>query len=210
MVTISLEKISKRFTREWIFRDLNFTFSSGNAYAIVGPNGSGKSTLMQVISGFLPPTSGKLIYQLEGNLIEEDDIHHQIAIAAPYLELIEEFTLKEFLNFHFQFKTLQSGISIDDLINQLELTSAKNKLLKNYSSGMRQRVKLATCFFAEVPIVMLDEPTTNLDEKGVQWYEKTVSEISSDKIIIVCSNLEREYNFCKEQLNIALYKKNLK
>ncbi len=207
MIHISLEKISKRFTREWIFRDLDYTFTSGNAYAVVGPNGSGKSTLLQVISGFLPPTNGKLTYNKEGNKIEDDDIHPLLSIAAPYLELIEEFTLQEFLKFHFSFKIMMEGMSIDDIIEVMELPSAKNKLLKNFSSGMRQRVKLATCFFADSPVVLLDEPTTNLDEKGVRWYEQKVMQILPDRIVIICSNLEREYNFCKKFININDYKK---
>jgi len=206
MTTISLEKISKRFTREWIFRDLNYTFSSGNAYAIVGPNGSGKSTLLQVISGFLPATSGKIIYEKDSKKIEEDDIPQLLSITAPYLELIEEFTLQEFLKFHFNFKSLRPGYTLPDIIAVLELSAAKNKLLKNFSSGMRQRVKLATCFFADVPVIMLDEPTTNLDEKGVRWYEKVIPEINQDKILIVCSNLEREYEFCEKQINISHFK----
>lgn len=207
MTTISLEKISKRFSREWIFRDLDYTLSSGNAYAVVGPNGSGKSTLLQVISGFLPASSGKVIFLQNQSKIEDDQVHQLIAIAAPYLELIEEYTLVEFLEFHFKFKDLIPGYSIEQVINILELQTAKNKIIKNFSSGMRQRVKLATCFFADVPVILLDEPTTNLDEKGILWYENIISKTLSNRLIVICSNQEREYSFCNQKIDITNFKR---
>jgi len=207
MFEIHLQNTSKRYTHEWIFRNLNYQFFAGNAYAIIGPNGSGKSTLLQVASGFIPASKGKVCFKANDNTIEEDLIHAQITIAAPYVELIEEFTLLEFLQFHFQFKKMMKGYDIKEIISELGLQQAKDKYLKNFSSGMKQRVKLATCFYSDVPVIMLDEPTTNLDKPGIEWYHRSVLKLIKNKLMIICSNEAKEYEFCNQQLNIMEYKK---
>jgi ABC-type multidrug transport system ATPase subunit len=207
MFEIHLKNTSKRYTHEWIFRNLNYQFIAGNAYAVIGPNGSGKSTLLQVASGFIPVNKGTVFFKANNQVIEEDLIPEQIAIAAPYVELIEEFTLLEFLQFHFQFKKIMKGYDIKKIINELGLHQAKDKYLKNFSSGMKQRVKLATCFYSDVPVVMLDEPTTNLDSLGVEWYQYSVLKLSKNKLVIICSNDAKEYEFCNQELNIMEYKK---
>jgi len=207
MFEIHLKNTSKRYTHEWIFRNLNYQFIAGNAYAVIGPNGSGKSTLLQVASGFIPVNKGTVFFKANNQVIEEDLIPEQIAIAAPYVELIEEFTLLEFLQFHFQFKKIMKGYDIKKIINELGMQQAKDKYLKNFSSGMKQRVKLATCFYSDVPVVMLDEPTTNLDSLGVEWYQYSVLKLSKNKLVIICSNDAKEYEFCNQELNIMEYKK---
>ncbi len=207
MFEIHLKNTSKRYTHEWIFRNLNYQFIAGNAYAVIGPNGSGKSTLLQVASGFIPVNKGTVFFKANNQVIEEDLIPEQIAIAAPYVELIEEFTLLEFLQFHFQFKKIMKDYDIKKIINELGMQQAKDKYLKNFSSGMKQRVKLATCFYSDVPVVMLDEPTTNLDSLGVEWYQHSVLRLSKNKLVIICSNDVKEYEFCNQELNIMEYKK---
>ena len=205
---IILENTSKRFTREWIFKNINLTLEKGNAYAVTGPNGSGKSTLLQVISGFIPPTHGKILYlDDQQKSIEAEDFYQYISSATPALELIEDFTLKECLQFHFNFKKLVNGKTIKDLILEMDLLHAVDRQIRYFSSGMRQRVKLATCFFADVPVMMLDEPTTNLDAAGVGWYEKMLESNLDQKIVLICSNLEREFRLCNRVINMSDYKK---
>ena len=202
---ITLNNLSKKYHHEWIFKNLNKKFTSGNSYAIVGPNGSGKSTLVQVISGALLPSSGEITYKGTNN-ISPDDIYKYLSFASPYLELIEEFTLTEFLQFHFKFKPIQSGLMTDDLIHEMYLDKAKNKYIKNFSSGMKQRLKLGLCFFAETPIILLDEPTSNLDQKGTEWYKSLVKLTSPEKIVIIASNQPAEYEHCNEIIDINDYK----
>ena len=202
---ITLKDLSKKYHHEWIFKNLNIQLVAGDNYAIIGPNGSGKSTLIQVIAGALLPTSGNIIYK-NHEVIPSDNIYQYLSMASPYLELIEEFTLTEFLHFHFKFKVLKKGMNIKDIINELYLNDSKNKYLKNFSSGMKQRLKLGLCFFTETPIVLLDEPTSNLDEKGINWYKECVRSCTKGKLVIIASNQKEEYLHCNNLINIIDHK----
>lgn len=211
-MTISLTNTGKRFNRDWIFRHLNFQFSAGMAYAITGPNGSGKSTLLQVIAGALSPNEGKVEYHAKndqtraGNPLSPENVYLYLSIAAPYLELIEEMTLHEFLHFHRQFKPLLASVSIPDIIALIGLEKATHKQIRYFSSGMKQRVKLAQSVFSSTPVLLLDEPCTNLDAEGVALYQRLIATYCKDRLIIVSSNDEAEYAFCSEQVNITNYK----
>ncbi len=173
---ISLENIGRRFNRDWIFRGVDYTFTSGQSYAILGPNGSGKSTLLQVLNGSLSPSAGKLSYFNEGQLLEVEKVYQHLSLAAPYLEVIEEFTLVEMIDFHFKFKSYKAGIDKNEVINLLGMHTSRNKLIRYFSSGMKQRLKLALAFCADTAMLMLDEPTSNLDTQGVDWYLSLVEQ----------------------------------
>ena len=205
-MTITLQNIGRRFNRDWIFRGVDHTFTSGESYAILGPNGSGKSTLLQVLNGSLSPSIGTINYVYEGKPVEVDKIFEHLSLAAPYLELIEEFTLAEMIDLHFKFKPYKAGMDNKTVIEVLGMEANKNKLIKYFSSGMKQRLKLALAFCADTPILMLDEPTSNLDSQGVEWYLGLVEKYAKDRLTIVCSNQEHEYGFCANRLNISDYK----
>jgi len=206
-MTIILENIGKRFLYDWIFRNVNYTFHNG-AFAILGHNGSGKSTLMKAISGHLTPSVGKVQYYTPTNqLVAEENMYKNISYAAPYIELIEEFTLEEQLQFHQQFKAFQDNLGILELKEILKLANTQNKQIKYYSSGMKQRLKLVLACCAATSILLLDEPTTNLDRQGVRWYQDLVSKYSNGKILIIASNAEDDYFLCKEQILMTDFKK---
>jgi ABC-type multidrug transport system ATPase subunit len=203
---ISLENIGKKFKNEWIFRNLSFDFSVNQPVAIIGPNGSGKSTLMQALSGAIPINEGKVIYTEQKEVIPEDKWHEILSFSAPYLELIEEFTLAESVNFHIKFKPFQENLSTSEFLQIIELEKHKDKPVKNFSSGMRQKLKLGLAFYSQSDIILLDEPTSNLDYKGFDWYLKQVQKALEDKIVIVSSNEPEEYTFCEKHLNILDFK----
>ena len=203
---ITLQNIGRRFNRDWIFRGVDYSFNSGSIYAILGPNGSGKSTLLQVLNGSLAPSIGKIDYFFEDKPVEIEKVYQHLSLAAPYLELIEEFSLAEMIDFHFKFKAFKEGIEKDGLIELLALPGSKNKLIRYFSSGMKQRLKLALAFCADTPLLMLDEPTSNLDTQGVDWYLSLVQQFAKNRLTIICSNQEHEYSFCEAMLNIADYK----
>ncbi len=203
---IILEQIGRRFNREWIFRNINYEFESGSSYAVLGTNGAGKSTLLQVISGSLSSSEGKISY-LHGDInIDQEKIFIQQSMVAPYLELIEEFTLTELIDFHFRFKKYRQGLNRQGVIELLGLKNAEFKAIKYFSSGMKQRVKLALAFCSDTAMLLLDEPASNLDQQGLDWYLSLASTFSSDRLLIICSNQEQEYSFCSHNLNIADYK----
>lgn len=201
---ITLTNTGKRFNREWIFRGLNYNFISPKKYAITGPNGSGKSTLLQVIAGAIIHNEGTV--QLAGYSPQttSEELFNHISIATPYLELIEEMTALEFLSFHHSFKPF--SISKEDALQKVQLDKAAGKQIRYYSSGMKQRLKLAQAFFCKSPVLLLDEPTTNLDEEGIALYHQLIKNYSDDKLVIISSNDKQEYEFCDEVIAIEKYK----
>lgn len=200
------ENLGKRYNNEWIFRSLNYTFKPG-VYTIVGPNGSGKSTLLQVLWGQLPASTGNLTYSSAEKLIPQEEIHRYLAIATPYMELIEEFTLNELLTFHFSFKKIRGNYSIENLMDLMELGHAKDKQIALFSSGMKQRLKLALAFFSDVEAVFLDEPTSNLDKKAIDWYWEHFNQLSPDTLIFIGSNLEIECPASATPIHLLEYKR---
>ena len=203
---IITENLGKKFRNEWIFRNLNYEFQSGESYTFIGANGSGKSTLMQVLSGFMPHSEGLINYQCSQKSLIIDDYYKHLVIAAPYLELIEDFTLTEIVEFHVKFKPFKNNLSTNEFIDFIELPKAQNKEVKFFSSGMKQRVKLGLAFWSDCEILMLDEPTSNLDAEATFWYLRNVQEHSKNRLLFICSNQPSEYEFCKNILNIQDYK----
>ena len=205
-MTISLSDCGKRFNRDWIFRHFNHQFETGRSYAITGPNGSGKSTLLQVLGASMMINEGRIDFTHNGKSITSDEVYLQMSICAPYLELIEEMTLVELLDFHKGFKPFLPGISTETIIEAISLQKAVKKQIRHYSSGMRQRVKLAQCIFSDVPLILLDEPCTNLDKTGIDLYHSLIHTYCSDRLVVVSSNDEVEYDFCQEKVNLNDYK----
>jgi ABC-type multidrug transport system ATPase subunit len=207
---IQLTNIGKRYNYEWIFRGVTQEYTTGNNYAILGSNGSGKSTLLQVIAGSLIPSEGDIHYTgNHSNSIAVEEIYTQLSFASPYLELLEELTLAESIAFHAQFKPLFEGMHVKEMLSLMELEKAKDKQLKYFSSGMKQRVRLALAILSNTPLLLLDEPTSNLDKNAISWYQQLIQSYSVNRLIIVASNqLEYEYaSFCNVILNVEDFKK---
>lgn len=207
LLNITLQNLGRRFNQEWIFRGVDYTFSSNQTYAILGPNGSGKSTLIKVLTGQLTPSEGKILFADESAVIDIDSVYKNTAIAAPYIELIEEFTLNELLEFHFKFKNYLPDFNSKTIIELLGMEKSADKSLKFFSSGMKQRVKLALACCSDTKLLFLDEPTSNLDTTGEKWYLDLVkSTLFAERILIIGSNQEKEYAFCDHKISITSYK----
>jgi|ERR1051325_2406326 ABC-type multidrug transport system ATPase subunit len=187
---------------------MDLEISSGNNYVILGANGSGKSTLLQLIAGNSIPSEGKIVYSDDsGKEIPPENIFSHLSFASPYLELFEEFTLQESIRFHSRFKKLGGGLNAAKVTEICYLENAVNKRIRDFSSGMKQRVKLALAILSDTPLLLLDEPCSNLDQKGVDWYNALVEEHKQNRLIIVCSNLHpEEYRFCNQQIRVEDYK----
>lgn len=229
---LKLKNIGKRYNYEWIFREVNYDFTSDNNYVILGANGSGKSTLLQVIAGNLIASEGSIEYRsqklevrsekqelihetkdsrqkTQDLIIPEEEIFKHLSFASPYLELFDEFTLIESIEFQGQFKPFYDGLTTQAIIELTQLEKAKDKQLKQYSSGMKQRVRLALAILCDTPLLLLDEPSSNLDKKSIDWYQNLVAQYSNNRLIIVCSNeQEYEYPFCNKEIFIEDYKNN--
>jgi ABC-type multidrug transport system ATPase subunit len=206
-LNIILTNTGKRFNREWIFKNINLQFLQGKTYAITGANGSGKSTLLQVIAGATLHSAGTIEWQsvVGGpSSVDQHTTYKQIAIAAPYLDLIEEITATEFLQFHSSFKTLTD--SIPNILAAVGLSVAADKQIRYFSSGMKQRLKLAQAFFSNTSVLLLDEPTTNLDAEGIAIYKNLWAQHTNNKLVIVSSNDKNEYENCETVISLGDYK----
>lgn len=223
MIQLIADNLGKKYRREWVFRKVSLTLGGQhtdsrvcgdtdlnsaipNSYTFVGPNGSGKSTLLQLLAGAMPATEGKLAYTLNGKLLDADQWFRQVVMAAPYLELIEELTLSELLAFHQIFKPFKNALTPDAVVDAMQLGHARHKEIKYFSSGMKQRVKLGLAFFSEAPVVILDEPTSNLDRAGVAWYQAQVRQLDPEQLLLIGSNQPDEYDFCPNVLDIMQWK----
>lgn len=203
---ITLGQVGKRFQRHRIFKDVNYSFISPGAYALLGPNGSGKSTLLRIIAGMQQPSAGKVLYAQDNDReIKPDKVFEHISFCAPGQELVEEFTLREFLDFHFSFKKPLQQLTTSRIIDITGLSAAADKPIYDYSSGMKQRVKLVQAIFANTPALFLDEPCTNLDEAGVAQYRAWMDTYTPGRLVIIASNDPREYDFCSHHLVMEEY-----
>ena len=202
-LTIRLNEVSKKFGSVWIFKGISARFETGKKYAITGANGSGKSTLLKIIAGIITPNAGAIKLEMNGSDLDILQLYKEVSYCAPYLELPEELTLAELLVFHEGLRKL--NISSAELIKLLQLDPDKE--IRNYSSGMKQRLKLALAFYTEAKVLLLDEPTANLDEHWTNWYLQLMQKPMPEKLVIICSNLHAEYSFCDSVLNIDSFKK---
>jgi ABC-type multidrug transport system ATPase subunit len=204
---IRLTDIGKQFNRDWIFRHLDASIAEGSDTVILGRNGSGKSTLMQIIAGSLVPTVGTVAWSRNGIPVPDDQVYRHLSIVAPYLEVVEEFTLLEMIRFHFSFKNHVPETDEHVIVDRLGLESSVNKSIRNFSSGMRQRVKLILAMLSDVSLILLDEPTMNLDKAGIAWYHDLVRDFKGNRTMIVCSNQqETEAEFASRIIRIEDFK----
>lgn len=206
MLSIQASRASKRFQYEWIFKNLSLELNSGDSLAITGGNGSGKSTLIKCLTGAIPLSDGDIQYRLAGKNLDSAQWYTHLSIAAPYLELPEEFTLLEAIDFHFKFKKSINRTTPIQLAEILYLENHLQKPVSQFSSGMKQRLKLGLALFSDVSVIFLDEPTSNLDRKGVEWYSKLIDTYQLERILIIGSNEPREYTFCSQKVAMEDFK----
>lgn len=204
-MVIQLEDIGKRYGMEWIFRGIRFTFESGKPCAITGPNGSGKSTLLKIISLSMTPSKGNVRYIIQGNRNPDmETMIRKVAYAAPYISLVQDFTLAEMVAFHDTFQQMQ--VKENDFWEICGLKAHREKVIKHLSSGMMQRLKLSLSILSDTPILLLDEPTSNLDKAAAQWYIDLMHQFTSERVVIIGSNQPEEYAFATAALHVPDYK----
>lgn len=204
-MTIVLSDISREFNRRSIFRDVSFSLASGDSLVITGRNGSGKSTLVKIVCGLLSPTRGTISYTCDDRLIEQDNVRNHIGLVSPYLQLYDEFTGIENLELLSKIrsdKVLEAG-RINEVLNIVGLWDRRNDFLRTYSSGMRQRLKYAFALVHKPEILILDEPTANLDADGIEMVLRSVEEQKRVGILIVATNDAEEGKWCKAKIELG-------
>jgi ABC-type multidrug transport system ATPase subunit len=206
-IDIKLSAAGKKYGREWIFRKVSLDIKAGQKIAILGLNGSGKSTLLQALTGYLTLNEGGLTYSENDAQIDPEQHYKLISLASPYLELVEDFTLEEQIRHAAVYKPFLKGLNTERVVDLSGLAAHKNKYIKLFSSGMKQRLKLTLAILADVPVLLLDEPTTNLDATVIDWYKQMIAQYASKKTIIVCSNsIKDEYDFCNKVITMEDFK----
>lgn len=203
---IIINKVAKRYLYDWVFKNISLHLLPSHRYAILGKNGSGKSTLLKIISGHLSPSKGTIEYIVEGKSLDKDNIYKELSFTSPYIDLIEEFTLTELVHFHQQFKPFTNKLSSDEFLTLIELKEVKNKEIRFFSSGMKQRLKLGLAICSQTSLLLLDEPTVTLDERSIQWFHHLLDQFSTKRLIIIASNEERDVLSCKKRIDIMDYK----
>ena len=205
---ITFEHTGKKYNREWIFRELSLEINSPSTFVISGSNGSGKSTLLKTISGFETPSEGKISYLHQKKIITSENIYKHVSYTSPYIGVFEEYTIEELFKFYSQLKPLKKGVDYKTFLSIIELEKAKNKAIKNFSSGMKQRVKLGLTILSDTSILLLDEPTSNLDKNAILWYQNLIKQNLENRIVFVASNNQKDESFfCENEINIEDYKK---
>jgi len=203
---VELNGTGKRFQWNWILRDINLSLPAGSRWAVGGPNGSGKSTLLKMLSGHLSPSAGQIRFFRKDEPVSPLEVYRHVAFVAPYIELIEEFTLSEALLFHRKFNPLLPGLSPSDLVDLLGFQKNARQEIRYFSSGMKQRLKLVLGFCTRADLLLLDEPTTNLDEQGSAWYLQLAERFLNKQTVVVASNVQKDFAFCDQTLHVLDYK----
>ncbi len=199
--------LNKSFGRRLIFNDLEFKFNKAGVYGVSGPNGSGKSTLVKIIAGIIAPSKGKIIHNLDNKLIAEEQLHNYIGFVSPYLVLYEEFSTYENLNLFAEIRGIKFNKErVDYLLNKFLLFNRKEDLLKTYSSGMKQRVKFIFALMHSPLLIILDEPTSNLDDEGKNSVYELVKEEGEKNIVLIASNEKSDIELCGDIVYLEKYK----
>jgi ABC-2 type transport system ATP-binding protein len=201
---ISLNAVSVRFRFQWVFKNLNLEFESSQSYALTGPNGAGKSTLLRILCGHLTPSKGTILFSYQQAKVPPEDVYRYISMTGPYMELIEEFSLVEAIRFHRRFKPFHPSLSDSDVLDLIQLPrNSHHKEIRFFSSGMKQRLKLALAVLSESRVLMVDEPSTNLDQNGIEWYHTLIRQYAGDRLLVVASNVSDDYRFCRNRIEIG-------
>ncbi len=200
---VELQGIGKRYHSQWVIKDLYHTFSEGNIHALIGQNGSGKSTVLRIIGSSLIPSEGSVTYASNGEEVAIEDVATLVNFAAPYAQLVNQMSVEEYVAFYSNFRTLNEGEDFDSFYEKCDLVEHKDKLIGELSSGMLQRFKLALAFLFSSKMILLDEPTANLDEERIQWFENLITTERRGRTIIIASNLAHEIALCSTKLDVS-------
>lgn len=204
---VSLRSVMKSYGREVVLQGLDHTLTAGSRTVLLGPNGSGKSTLLQLIAGAILPTEGRVVHRLAATEVADGEVYRLVSIAAPYLGLYEELSLRQLIDLHRRVKPLRQGMDPVAVARSARLEHALDKPLIHYSSGMKQRAKLALAILSDTPLLLLDEPTSNLDADGVQWYMQLLAAHVEGRTLVVASNAQKqEFALCDERIEVMRYK----
>jgi ABC-type multidrug transport system ATPase subunit len=188
MLSVEWNNLGKRFGLKWVFRNLEGNIPAGSHIVVRGSNGSGKSTFGKLLVGATEATDGEMRWLNYGEEVEIDDIPQRIAWSAPFMEVPEDMTIVEVLDFHSTFRKSWSEGYLTELLASSGLENHSNDQISTLSSGQKQRLRLILAMGTEAGLVVLDEPCSNLDTSGIKWYGEELRALVSKTTVVVCSN----------------------
>jgi len=204
MIKLKIDNLEKRFGKKTVFSNLSIE-TSQSVIGIAGINGSGKSTLLKCLSGLIKPNSGSIEWSVDGTIITQTDVKNVLGFAAPYIQLYEELTVQENLDF---IQNVRNGKLKTSVENLLDTLGAENLLKFHFgelSTGQQQRIKLAAAIIHNPDILLLDEPGSNLDEAGKKIIISLVEQYKqSDRMVVIASNQQHELNLCNEVIELKI------
>ncbi len=203
-----LTDIEKKFVTKTIFKKVNLNLKNGSSLALTGRNGSGKSTLIKIIAGLLAATKGKCTLNINGNKTDKGHLYRYTGFVAPYLNLYDELSAYENLEFFTVMKSNGKKADkeyINSLLERVNLYNRRFDFVKDFSSGMKQRLKLAFSIINSPPLLLMDEPRTNLDTYGIDIAYGIIEEQIKQGILILATNEIEDTAMCAQSLNIEEY-----
>ncbi|MEJ5305822.1 MAG: ABC transporter ATP-binding protein [Ignavibacteria bacterium] len=206
-VELRVKELKKTFNNRLVFNKLNFELDSGDKLVVTGRNGSGKSTLIKILAGVLTESGGKIEYLINDKKIDRENFYQIVGLVSPYLVVYEEFTAFENLSLFSKIRGLKtSDEEINEILNRVGLFERRNDLVRTYSSGMKQRIKYASAILHNPLVLLLDEPTSNLDIEGKNFVDELVSNFRKDGIVIVATNETQDFKYGEKIINLDEYK----
>ena len=207
MITLHVHQISKKFGQNLVWQNISFVHEKG-VLGIEGPNGSGKSTLLKCLAGLLAPSSGSITWKNKNKELELNTIKQNIGYAAPYISLYRELSIME--NLHFLSKLRKAPAdqkSFRQLLKKVELDHVPDRPYGNLSTGQQQRSRLAAALFSDSPVIMLDEPGSNLDEQGRALISDIIAQArDKKKLVLLASNNHDELDLCDRIFSVKQQK----
>lgn len=208
-VSLSVRELKKTFNRRLVFNKLSFEVSSGERIVITGKNGSGKSTLLKILSGVLTESAGSFEYVVDGKKIDRENIYQFVGLVSPYLVMYDEFSAFENLLLISKIRNLKvDEKEINKILDRVGLFERRNDLVRTYSSGMKQRIKYASAILHNPLVLLLDEPTSNLDVEGKNFVDDLVFNFRNDGVVIVATNETQDFKYGERIINLDDYKNN--
>lgn len=202
MSGIRATSISKRYTYRWVLKGISCNFPSDRVSGIAGNNGSGKSTLIKILSGYLSPSDGSVEYHVNGSVIRTEQVFEYVALAAPYTDVVNEFTLREMFRFHSKFRPFRENLSFQQFEEKIRLAGHDDKPLSHFSSGMKQKTQLALALLSDTPFLLLDEPSSFLDENARQWFVDLLHDNKKGRVVVIASNDPSDLALCSEVIRL--------
>lgn len=202
---LTANRIIKRFGHFLVLKNINLKVSSGSAIAITGPNGSGKTTLVKILCNLMAPTRGEVIYQKNGKKIERENIFQYIGLVGPYLQLYQELSAQENIDFFARMRNLKNySPRVKYLMELFNLNGREHDAVKTYSSGMQQRLKYVCALIHEPEVLFVDEPRSNLDQKGIEAVYSILREQKKDKILVISTNDQEDLTLADQVIQVGV------